>query len=464
MSTNSPGLQVFHQFYRVQPKYPRIKGPKDRCKYTGAMEKIIFGGIDSNSVHFEKDVEKVFEKWTTLEVVCERDLNISSGPYYAHKGLLHSVSKVYPDCQLAFVQATCSSSERIGEFIQTTAAGNAYRAHGIAIPARSYSIMSFPLPIHEGPGSVLKGVLIQRLETVHILKPIPFNRILQMCSSGGAAAIAAYDWIDLSICSDTTGSVRIPAFQTGIFGFRPSTDSISSNGLVKAWADVDTPGWIGRDEVFPDVFRALHPSVEQDGRTPISEDTLEILYPTDFMCEDDAEQHQAMKSFLSDVSKATRCSYRSISIREDWQKTTPIEEKDLHRYLYNLMHHGWYYAAYHSFDKFRHEYEERHSHGPFVTDVVRWYWALGSQVSLEQHTEMMKRISVFRSWFLEHYSSPQMLMAIHIDSIKSRYRDEYPGNNNTEVPGLRPTDLASILRAPALAIPSKQNRLPFFCF
>ena len=38
------------------------------------------------------------------------------------------------------------------------------------------------------------------------------------------------------------------------------------------------------------------------------------------------------------------------------------------------MHHGWYYAAYHSFDKFRRDYEELHGHAPFVTEVVRWYW------------------------------------------------------------------------------------------
>ncbi|GAM42616.1 hypothetical protein TCE0_044r16755 [Talaromyces pinophilus] len=47
-------------------------------------------------------------------------------------------------------------------------------------------------------------------------------------------------------------------------------------------------------------------------------------------------------------------------------------------------------------------------------------------------------------------------MAIHIDSIKLRYRDEYPGNNNPEVPELRSTYLAAMLRAPELAIPISQ--------
>ena len=76
---------------------------------------------------------------------------------------------------------------------------------------------------------------------------------------------------------------------------------------------------------------------------------------------------------------------------------------------------------------------------------------------------MMKRLSVFKEWFLHQYQVGGLsdyIMAIHIDTIKPRYRDEYPGNGNPEVPGLRPTYLAAILGAPELAIPSKRPRSP----
>jgi hypothetical protein len=46
-------------------------------------------------------------------------------------------------------------------------------------------------------------------------------------------------------------------------------------------------------------------------------------------------------------------------------------------------------------------------------------------------------------------------MALHIDSVEPRYRDEYSGNDNPEVPGLRATYLSAILGAPELALPSK---------
>ncbi|KUL81910.1 hypothetical protein ZTR_10738 [Talaromyces verruculosus] len=86
----------------------------------------------------------------------------------------------------------------------------------------------------------LSSFAIMEHPTQSVDYQVPFNPrgdgylITGGSSGGAAAAVAAYDWIDLAICSDTTGSARIPALQTGVFGFRPSTDAISSNGLVKA--------------------------------------------------------------------------------------------------------------------------------------------------------------------------------------------------------------------------------------
>ena len=80
-------------------------------------------------------------------------------------------------------------------------------------------------------------------------------------------------------------------------------------------------------------------------------------------------------------------------------------------------------------------------------------------MSLEQHEVMMDRLFVFRKWFLNQYQfdcCSNNIVAIHIDTVKPKYRDEYPGNANPDVPGLRPTYLSAILGAPELAIPSKE--------
>ena len=72
---------------------------------------------------------------------------------------------------------------------------------------------------------------------------------------------------------------------------------------------------------------------------------------------------------------------------------------------------------------------------------------------------MMTRLSVFKAWFIDRYmvNGPRNnVIAIHIDTVKAKYRDKYPGNDNPEIPGLRATYLSAILEAPELAIPSKK--------
>lgn len=72
----------------------------------------------------------------------------------------------------------------------------------------------------------------------------------------------------------------------------------------------------------------------------------------------------------------------------------------------------------------------------------------------------MERLSIFKQWFLHQYGldgSTNNLLAIHIDHVRPKYRDQYPGNDNPDVPGLRATYLAPILGAPELAIPSKHS-------
>ncbi|KAH8587274.1 amidase signature domain-containing protein [Bisporella sp. PMI_857] len=492
------------------------------------LQEIVFGGVESDDIHLTSDAEKLLEDWQTLNVRYQSHLDVNSGPYCVYNGQLHAVWKIYDDYQLAFVQALWPASDNklLGQmgtsggivnssassFVQTNAAGNGYRCHGIAVPARSYSetftpsttsilnISRSPLkgmrfaikdnyhirgtrtslgnrayfktyPIEERHADVVSNLLnagahivgkvhlssfaMMEHPTQSVDYQAPFNPrgdgylITGGSSGGSAAAISSYDWIDIAICSDTTGSARIPALQTGIFGFRPSTNSISSKGLVKSWPVMDTPGWLGRDlERFPDVLATLRQSGEK--HQSLTEQPLEILYPT-------------MDDLIRDMALSTGCTFRKVSIKEDWQRTAPVEEKDLQQYLYNTTRHGWYYAAYHSFDDFRKEYKKAHGHGPFVTEVVRWYWSLGREITVEQHQEILSRLSVFKTWFTDHYhpnGSHNRVFALHIDTTLPRYRDQYPGNSNPDVPGLRATYLSAILEAPELAIPISQ--IPYY--
>ncbi|KAL4964191.1 amidase family protein [Aspergillus stella-maris] len=66
-------------------------------------------------------------------------------------------------------------------------------------------------------------------------------------SAGGGCAIAAYDWLDYSIGSDTGQSVRRPAAVAGVFGNRPSQGLMSTDGVMPITYSTDTLGVLCRD-------------------------------------------------------------------------------------------------------------------------------------------------------------------------------------------------------------------------
>ncbi|KAI0101049.1 amidase signature domain-containing protein [Nemania sp. FL0031] len=509
---------------RVLHLWRKVHLDQDDVFHPNFLQNVIFCGVEQSHINLTDDAKSLLGEWGTVTVEYESKIGVASGPYLVHLGTLHSVWKVYEDRQLAFSQSIWPSDHDNQAFVATNAPGNGYRGHGIAVPARSYAAafqLETPTTTSPNTSSPLRGMRFTVKDNYHVRGirtalgnraffetyypqdsnatvvtklldagahlvgkthlssfammehptqstdyQAPFNPrgdgylIPGGSSSGSASSAASYDWLDIALCSDTTGSSRIPAFQMGLFGFRPTINSIPDGGLVMAWPGFDTPAWMGRDlNMFPHVFRALS-DADLINSGNVASPTPCILYPTDFIPSDSQEQVNAMEEFLDSLGKSMGVKSKTISIHHDWSKTAPVAEKNLHQYLHELTHHGWFYSANHAFKSFRHEYEEMHGKPPFVTEVVRWYWELGSNVSEHQHQEIMNRLSIFKDWFVKQYMADGTnIVALHIDKVQARYRDIYPGGNNPNVPGLRSPYLSAILGAPELAIPISE--LPY---
>ncbi|OAY75311.1 Amidase 1, partial [Ananas comosus] len=71
--------------------------------------------------------------------------------------------------------------------------------------------------------------------------PCAPDRVPGGSSSGSAVAVAA-KLVDLSLGTDTGGSVRVPAAYCGIFGFRPSHGIISTMNVIPMAQIFDTVG------------------------------------------------------------------------------------------------------------------------------------------------------------------------------------------------------------------------------
>ncbi|PVH86157.1 amidase signature enzyme [Cadophora sp. DSE1049] len=290
---------------------------------------------------------------------------------------------------------------------------------------------------------------------VFILSGIPGGS-----SSGSAAAVASYEWLDFALGTDTTGSAKIPAMLNGCFSLRPTVGAVSTEGIVATDPAFDVPALFGRDlslfQTFASAWYSL-PETETSPSKPVA-----VLFPPDFYPTNNTKQMKLLESFASDLATMLGTSVQRMSIADAWTKTTSVEEKGLKQYLYNSTAHSFYYSAYHSFDDFRTSYKESFEKNPFITEYVRWIWNIGLQVTPSEHSEMVSRLKIFKTWFLRHYMDSEKQTAIvllPVDEVHPNYRDQYPSLPVAPVLGLRTTCLSPFLGAPELTIPI--SSLPF---
>lgn len=86
-------------------------------------------------------------------------------------------------------------------------------------------------------------------------------------SAGASAAIASYEWLDISVGSDTGGSVRWPAAAVGVYGNRPTRGLVALDGVMPMSPTLDTAGFLLRDPSLWDaanraMFGANYTSLE----------------------------------------------------------------------------------------------------------------------------------------------------------------------------------------------------------
>ncbi len=83
------------------------------------------------------------------------------------------------------------------------------------------------------------------------------DRVTGGSSSGSAAAVAS-GLVDFSLATDTGGSVRVPASNCGIWGYRPSQGLISVAGVVPLAASFDTVAVLAKNaDVLQKVLAVL---------------------------------------------------------------------------------------------------------------------------------------------------------------------------------------------------------------
>jgi amidase len=97
-------------------------------------------------------------------------------------------------------------------------------------------------------------------------------------SSSGSASAVACGLVDFAIGTDTGGSVRVPASNCGIWGWRPSHDQISVAGVMPFAPTLDTVGVFTRDaELLQKIASVLLATEKSPAPTSASKNTIHLV-------------------------------------------------------------------------------------------------------------------------------------------------------------------------------------------
>ncbi len=127
-------------------------------------------------------------------------------------------------------------------------------------------------------------------------------------SSSASAAIVGAGVLDAALGTDTNGSIRVPAALCGVWGFRPSSASVSAEGIVPLAETLDVPGPLARNVKLLDaIATALGVETRVNARMSARIATLRG-FPA----------HGAQPAVTAAVARVAKVLGASRSVELDW--------------------------------------------------------------------------------------------------------------------------------------------------
>jgi Asp-tRNA(Asn)/Glu-tRNA(Gln) amidotransferase A subunit family amidase len=274
-------------------------------------------------------------------------------------------------------------------------------------------------------------------------------------SSGSGVAIASYEWLDIAIGSDTSGSGRRPAHWNGCFALRPSHGAVDSQGLVPSFPQFDTPTFFARGiDKCRDFAAAWYG--EKLGRE--IDLPLRLIVPTDYLrLITNTDQVRIIDQFVADLGNALDTDPKTVSFEEVWQSSPPADSngESLQEYMRDACRNSFFFDDFHNLDTFREDHRAKFSRVPYVSPPVRWQWDLSDKITRGERDEAVRRLAVFKAWFADEVMQEgrQMtLVVLPIENMSPRHRDQATTSFNPV--GVPMLFLSPIIGGPELVVPA----------
>jgi hypothetical protein len=210
-------------------------------------------------------------------------------------------------------------------------------------------------------------------------------------SSGGGAGTASYSWLDVSLGSDTGGSVRGPSQVQGLYGNRPSHGLVSLDHVMPLSPVLDTPGLLARNPVlWKEAAQAMYgPNITVTNSYPTSIQTLS--WPTE--AEDVADQLLGANATAYNISASFNADNADVAPLTTFMNLTYALL--ITKQQTELVREPFYadYAAKHD------------GRLPFVNPVplTRWGWGDKQTYTVE---DAVANKTIFQTWANETFLAP----------------------------------------------------------
>jgi hypothetical protein len=221
-------------------------------------------------------------------------------------------------------------------------------------------------------------------------------------SSGGAAGAASYAWLDVSLGSDTGGSIRGPSQVQGIYGNRPSHGLVSLEHVMPLSPLLDTPGLLARDPIlWREAAQAMYgPNITITTSYPKSIKTL------GWPARSNSIANRLLIDFLGNVTSFLAANTTAYNISAEFTRANPAiaPVSQLLNLTYALLITKQQVALVR--DPFYAAYAAKHDgRKPFVNPVplARWGWGINSTSTLE---EGVANKTLFMAWANSTFLAP----------------------------------------------------------
>ncbi|KAK0750252.1 amidase [Schizothecium vesticola] len=507
-----------HSFLLVVPS-PLIARPKDSEEQYRLRSYASCTTVESLDKRVPSDLAEYLES-RSLTLCFLDELAVPEGPYFVADRQLHQAWRLYPDHLGAFSNTVIPDDTERFQSLQNSAFTGSEAA--VAVPSRLYykptpwkplSGRRIAIKDNMDLGGVVTGLgnrayaelYGERSESAKLIQlllekgavvvgktklsafagsEVPPTQCVDYfppwnargdgyqgpsgSSSGAASATGGYSWLDHSIGTDTTGSIRFPATSHGVWGLRSTWNSLPIEGVVPSCSAFDTFGLLGRTaSSIGDLLAASGHRLAKNNATnsPWSKWPTRLLYPTEWLPVANDAQQRMIDAFLAALESYLGLKHQMVSLQEEWAQTGPKTLR--HKTLLDIFKSAKllnFYDNKHNFDKFRAEYQKKFEKSAYISPSHLKRWEEKVNKTQEERDRSLQEIEQFREWAQKTLfstrgdGSSNTIMLVPHGRPGANYRDTEPSpasGPSTAPPALSAVFTVSAMGTPQLLIPSK---------